>query len=413
MYDVAINGGRLVDPSQGIDGYFDVGIKDGRIAAIQPTIDVDSAHRSIDATGEIVTPGLVDLHTHVYWGATIWGIDVNQIAPVTGTTTFVDAGTAGAFTFPGLRKFIIEPATPRVLAYLNISSIGLAHFTYEVSNLSYVDPDVALEAAENNREYVVGIKVRIDALTTGEQGVIPLRRAVETAEALKLPVMVHIGRRPPELSDILSLMRPGDVLTHCYTGGAGKNQLVDDNGKVRDFVVAAINDGIVLDIGHGWGSFSYESAERLLDQGIVPDAISTDVHQFSVAGPMRDMPTTMSKFLNLGLSLPEVVEKTTVGPARAIGRDIGTLKVGQPADVAAFELHEGEFEFGDATGARRAGRLKLENAWTMVGGKVLPEPTADEVEEQESRVMAGYLRERLSSGELLRWGSPAATTSGR
>ena len=413
MYDVAIKGGRLVDPGQGINGYFDVGIKDGRVAAIQPTNELESAGRSIDASGKIVTPGLVDLHTHVYWGATIWGIDVNQIAPVTGTTTFVDAGTAGAFTFPGLRKFIIEPATPRVLAYLNISSIGLAHFTYEVSNLTYVDPDVAMEAVKNNREYIVGIKVRIDALTTGDNGVLPLQRAVDTAESLKLPVMVHIGKRPPALSDIISQMRPGDVLTHCYTGGPGKNQLVDDNGRVHDFVLGAIDDGIVLDIGHGWGSFSYESAERLLDQGIVPDAISTDVHQFSVAGPMRDMPTTMSKFLNLGLSLPEVVEKTTVGPARAIGRDIGTLKVGQPADVAAFELHEGEFEFGDATGARRRGRLKLENAWTMVGGKVLPEPTADEVEEQESRVMAGYLRERLSSGELLRWGSPAATTSGR
>ncbi len=413
MFDVTIQGGRLVDPSQGIDGNYDLGISDGRITAIEPTIEAKSAARSIDATGKIVTPGLVDLHTHVYWGATIWGIDVNQIAPVTGTTTFIDAGTAGAYSFPGLRKFIIEPAAPRVLAYLNISSIGLTHFTYEVSNLSYVDPDVALEAANNNREYIVGIKARIDELTTGEHGVVPLRRAVEAAEALKLPVMVHIGRRPPELSEIMSLMRPGDVLTHCYTGGPGKNQLVDDNGKVHDFVSEAIRDGIVLDIGHGWGSFSYETAERLLDQGVVPDAISTDVHQFSVAGPMRDMPTTMSKFLNLGLSLPDVVEKTTVSPARAIGRDIGTLKLGQPADVAAFELREGEFEFGDATGARRKGRLKLESAWTMVAGEILPEPTADEVDEQESRVMAEYLRERLTTGELLRWGSPATTTSRR
>lgn len=413
MYDVTIKGGRLIDPGQGLDGNFDVGIKDGRVAAIEPTIAAESGGDPIEASGQIVTPGLVDLHTHVYWGATIWGIDVNQIAPVTGTTTFVDAGTAGAYTFPGLRKFIIEPATPQVLAYMNISSIGLAHFTYEVSNLSYADPDVAVAAAENNRDYIVGIKARIDALTTGEHGVVPLRRAVEAAEALRLPVMVHIGRQPPELSDILGLMRPGDVLTHCYTGGPGKNQLLDDEGRVHDFVLGAISDGIVLDIGHGWGSFSYESAERLLDQGVVPDAISTDVHQFSVAGPMRDMPTTMSKFLNLGMSLPEVVEKTTVGPARAIGRDIGTLKVGQPADVAAFELHEGEFEFGDATGARRMGRLKLENAWTMVAGKVLPEPCAPEIDDQESRVMAEYLRERLNTGELLRWGSPDTTTSRR
>ena len=239
MYDVTIKGGRLVDPGQGIDGYLDVGITDGRIAAIEPAIEAGGAGCSIDASGKIITPGLVDLHTHVYWGATIWGIDVNQIAPVTGTTTFVDAGTAGAYTFPALRKFIIEPATPQVLAYLNVSSIGLAHFTYEVSNLSYVDPDVAIEAAENNREHIVGIKARIDSLTTGEHGVIPLRRAVETAEALKLPLMVHIGRRPPELRDILDLMRPGDVLTHCYTGGPGKNQLVDEAGKVHDFVLKA------------------------------------------------------------------------------------------------------------------------------------------------------------------------------
>ena len=411
MHDVTIKGGRLIDPGQGIDGYFDVGIKDGRVATIQPTIEVDNTGRSIDATGKIVTPGLVDLHTHVYWGATIWGIDVNQIAPVSGTTTFVDAGTAGAYTFAGLRKFIIEPATPRVLAYLNISSIGLAHFTYEVSNLSYVDPDVAMEAVKNNREYIVGIKVRIDALTTGDYGVLPLQRAVDTAESLKLPVMVHIGKRPPVLSDIISQMRPGDVLTHCYTGGPGKNQLVDEDGQVHDFVRQAVNDGIVLDIGHGVGSFSYESAEKLFDQGIIPDAISTDVHQFSVAGPMLDLPTTMSKFLNLGLPLPDVIEKTTVAPARAIGRDLGTLRVGQPADVAAFELREGDFEFGDATGVRRSGRLKLENAWTMVSGEILPEPSASEVEEQEHRVMAKYLRDRLSTGALLRWGSPTATTS--
>ncbi len=411
MYDLIITGGRLIEPSQSLDGPYDVAVKDGKVAAIAPSIDAQNASKVIDAKGKIVTPGLVDLHTHCYWGSTLWGIDVDQVAPVSGTTTFIDAGTAGAYTFPGFRKFIIERARPRVLAFLNISSIGLAHFTFEVSNLNYVDTEMAVRAAQNNIEHIVGIKVRLDALTVGENDVIPLNRAVEAAEALKLPVMVHIGRKPPALKDIVKLMRPGDVLTHCFTGGDNRNRLVDDTGKAFDFIRQAISEGIVLDIGHGSGSFSYDSAEKLLDQGISPDVISTDVHQLSVAGPMFDLPTTMSKFLNLGLSLPEVVRKTTVAPAKVVRRELGTLKVGQPADVALLELQEGDFTFTDATGQQRRGRLKLKSLLTIVGGQVLTPPSPAEVEDQERRVMAGFIRERFRSGGLARLVSPAGTAN--
>jgi dihydroorotase len=323
----------------------------------------------------MVTPGLVDLHAHAYWGSTYWGVDVDPIAARTGVITHVDAGSAGAYTWPGFRRFHVERVQSRLMAYLNISSIGLVHQTYEHANLIYDDVDLAVQTAARNRDAIVGIKVRIDANTTGHNGIVPLERAREAGDALGLPLMVHIGTAPPALAEIVRRMRPGDVLTHCFTGQP--NRVVESDGKVRDDVKRAWDNGIILDVGHGGGSFSFEVAEAMIRQGLLPDCISTDVHVASIRGPMYDLPTTLSKFLNLGLSVPEIVERVTINPAKAIHREdtLGSLQVGREADITVLELAEGSFEFQDVHRVRRTGTKRLYCRLALRAGGVLdPEP---------------------------------------
>lgn len=370
-YDLLLKGGTIVDPAQGLNDRRDLAISGGKVAAIAPEIAAGEARRVIDATGKYVTPGLVDLHVHAYWGSTFWGIDVDPLAARTGVTTHVDAGSAGAHNWRGFRHFHVERVRSRLVAYLNISSIGLTAQTYEHANLTYDDVGLAVKTAEKNLDVIVGIKVRLDASTTGLNGIVPMERARAAAEALGLPIMVHIGTAPPALAEIVPLMRPGDVLTHCFTGQP--NRIVDSDQKVRDDVKRAWDNGIILDVGHGAGSFSYPVAEAMVRQGLLPDCISTDVHVISIKGPMYDLPTTLSKFLNLGLSVPEVIERATIKPAKAIRRaeTMGTLEVGRSADVAVFELVEGDFEFKDVTLVPRHGTKQLFCRQSIAGGEVL------------------------------------------
>lgn len=370
-YDLLLKGGIVVDPSQGLEARRDVAIANQRIAAIAPEIPSAEAARVIDVSGKYVTPGLVDLHVHAYWGSTYWGIDVDPVAARTGVITSVDAGSAGAYNWRGFRRFHIERVTSRLVAYLNISSIGLTHQTYEHANLIYDDVDLAVETAARNRDVIVGIKVRLDQNTIGHNGIVPMERARAAADALGLPVMVHIGVAPPSLREILARMRPGDVLTHCFTGHS--NRIIDSDEKIRDDVKRAWDNGIILDVGHGAGSFSYPVAEVMIRQGLLPDCISTDIHVSSIRGPMFDMPTTLSKFLNLGMSLAEVIERATINPARAIHREdsLGSLGVGRTADVAVLELVEGDFEFKDVNLVARRGRRRLICRLAICRGQIL------------------------------------------
>lgn len=369
--DLLLKGGTVVDPSQGLNARRDLAVVDGKVAAIEREIPISQAARVLDVTGRIVTPGLVDLHAHAYWGSTYWGVDVDPIAARTGAITHVDAGSAGAYTWAGFRRFHVERVKSRLVAYLNISSIGLAHQTYEHVNLLYDDVDLAVQTAAKNRDAIVGIKVRLDANTTGHNGIVPLERAREAGEALGLPLMVHIGTSPPLLAEIVRRMRPGDVLTHCFTGQP--NRIVESDGKVRDDVKRAWDQGIILDVGHGGGSFSYEVAEAMIRQGLLPDCISTDVHVASIRGPMYDLPTTLSKFVNLGLSIPEIVERATINPARAIHREdsLGSLQVGREADITVLELTEGDYEFQDVHRVARTGTKRLYCRLALRAGQVL------------------------------------------
>ncbi len=374
-FDLIVKGGEVVDPGSGLLGKMDVGIRDGLIAAVDRSLPTDAAGARLDATGQIVTPGLFDLHTHIYWGTTYWGIEPDPVAARTGVTTWLDAGTVGSYSFPGFRRYVIEQSTARVLALLNVSSIGLIAPTYELTNLDHCDLGLARRIVDANRDVIVGVKARIDANTTRGVGLEPLRLARKLADQVGLPMMVHIGKLPPPLEDIFTLLRPGDILTHCFTGQ--DNRILDPDGRVKDFVRRAWDGGLVMDVGHGTGSFSFEVAERMLAAGMPPDVISTDAHQLSIQGPMFDMPTTLSKFLNLGMSLPDVVERATARPARAIRRpDLATLKPGAPADVAVFALEEGAYTFHDVFMNARPGKVRLVNRATLRAGKTMAPPPA-------------------------------------
>lgn len=370
-FDVLIRGGHVVDPANDRSSQLDVAVQGGKIAAVEAGIAADRATQVIDAAGQYVTPGLIDLHTHVYWGVTYWGIEPDPVAARSGVTTWLDVGSAGGYTWPGFRRWVAEPAKSRVFALLNMSSIGLVAPTWELSNIDYCDIDLGEMIVERNRDLIVGIKARIDASTTRGTGIEPLQRARTLADKVDLPLMVHIGTAPPTLAEILDWLRPGDILTHCFTGQP--NKIVDDKGVVFPSVKELHNRGLVLDIGHGAGSFSFDTAEAMLNQGILPDVISTDIHQLAIQGPCFDMPITLSKFLNIGMTIEQVVKCATVNAARAIRNDeLGTLSIGAPADIATFVLEEGDFTFQDVFMNVRKGSKLLTNKITMVAGEVLP-----------------------------------------
>jgi dihydroorotase len=370
-YDLVITGGHVIDPANGVSRVTGVAIQDGKIAALGDDVERRQGRRHIDATGQYVTPGLVDLHTHIYWGVTYWGIEADPVASRTGVTTWLDVGSAGGYTFPGFREYVAEPARSRIYALLNLSSIGLVAPTWELANPDYLDLDLAAGVVERNRDLILGIKARIDSRTTRGTGILPMRKARELADRVGLPLMTHISSSPPSLAEVIEHLRPGDILTHCFTGQ--DMRIVDEHGRVDPQIKALKEQGMVLDVGHGTGSFSYEVAEAMLDQGIPPDVISSDIHQMAIQGPMFDLPTTLSKFINLGMPIEDVIACATVNAARAIRLDhLGTLTPGSAADIALFTLEEGDFEFHDIQMVERAGSRLLVNTLTMIEGQVLP-----------------------------------------
>jgi dihydroorotase len=369
--DLLLAGAEVVDPGGGHAGRLDVAVRDGRIAAVGPDLPRDGAREVLDLAGRIVTPGLVDLHTHIHPGATYWGIDPDPVAWYTGVTTWVDAGSAGAYTLAGLRAAARGYAV-RTRCLLHISATGLTGQAGESRDLATCDPDLAAATIAGNRDLVAGVKVRVDRSTVGRHGVEPLRRAVVAAEAVGVPVMVHVAAGPPDVSEVLPLLRPGDVLTHCASSTAGG--LLDSAGKASPALRDAYAAGVRLDVGHGAGGFAFDVFEALLDAGLVPHTVSTDLHARCLYGPVFDLPTTMAKMLAMGLTLADVVAATTVHPARVVGLadGTGTLAVGAPADIAVFRLVEGDIELVDARRERRHGTRRLVNEATYVGGRLLP-----------------------------------------
>jgi dihydroorotase len=376
-FDVLIQGGHVIDPGAGYNGRLDVGIEKGRIAAVEPNIPATAAREVVDASGQYVTPGLVDLHTHVYHGGTYWGIRPDPIAARTGVTTWIDAGSAGAFNFDAFRELVVNRSKVRIFSMINISGIGLTAATKESTHSDWCNVDICKRMIDRNSDLVVGVKTRIGESCSGVRGVEPLRAARVVAERSGRPVMVHIGRAPPSVHEVLSELRPGDILTHCTT--PQDMRIVDNDGNFLEQARQAWNSGVVMDVGHGAGAFSFAVAEVLLKAGGRPLVISSDLHQMSVHGPMFDLPTCMSKFLALGMSLSDVIHATTALPAQVVGlsKEIGTLRPGAFADVALFCLLPGRFPLYDINMEKREGTQLLRNTKTFVGGRLL-EPTPED-----------------------------------
>jgi len=374
-YDLLVRGGRVVDPSQNLFDDRDVAISGGRIAQVAAGIPETNARQVLNAKGKIVTPGLIDVHVHVYDGVAPLGIPADPNCVAKGVTTVVDAGSAGAHTFPGLRKYVINVADTRVYALLNISVVGQSTYSPdnpfgELLDLRYANPKLTIKTIEQNRDTILGVKIRLTRNLAGDHDLRALALAREAADAVRLPLMVHIGGSYSPLKDILAMLKPGDVVTHSFRGGDGG--ILDDKDRVLPEVRAAIARGVHLDVGHGAGSFSFDTAEKTFRQEVLPGTISSDVHQYNVNGPVFDLATTLSKFLLLGLTLPQVVERATMNAARlfAFPQELGTLRPGAEADLAVFSLEEGKFEFVDSLGARRDGHQRLVPGATVKSGRI-------------------------------------------
>jgi dihydroorotase len=388
--DVLVRGGHVIDPASGLDAVRDIGIRYGRIVAIEDDLSARIAPPRqeyppeigttvIEAREKLVVPGLVDLHAHVYTGVCPLTVPADETSATSGVTTIVSAGDAGAHTIEGFRNLIVNQSRTRVLAFVHISTVGLTGWPEgEAVDLAYLDVGKAVRAIEENRDIAVGIKVREQApLIVGDNGLEPVRIAVQAGERAGVPVMVHIGGAPAQLGELMGLLRPGDVITHCFT--PAPHGLVE-HGKLIDDAQQARERGIVFDVGHGFGSFDYGVVERAIEHGFWPDTISTDLHSLSARGPVGDLPRTMAKLLNLGMPLLEVVRAATVRPAQVIGRSelLGNLRVGGVADVAVLALEDHEGTFVDSSGAERpAPKLLIAHATIRAGipwGDPVPHP---------------------------------------
>jgi dihydroorotase len=374
-FELLIAGGTVIDPASGLHGPRDIGIAGGRITAVEPGLSASDAGDVLDATGLLVVPGLVDLHVHVYPGVADLSVEADATCLARGATTVVDAGSSGANTFPGFRRWVVDASRGRVLAYLNISLTGQVDpFLGELHDLRLADPERAAAVALANPGVIVGFKVRVSEMLAGPNGLAGLERAVEAGRIAGLPVMVHIGGTPFDIEEVFARIRPGDVITHAYTGWR-PGALVTDAGRVVPAGVEARARGVRFDVGHGAGSFTWAVAEAALADGFRPDTISSDLHRFNVAGPVHDLATTLSKFLVLGLSIPEVIAMATVAPAASLGpagSGLGTLAVGAEADVTILALEAGRALLVDSAGVERETRQRLVPAAVIRNGGRVP-----------------------------------------
>jgi dihydroorotase len=372
-YDLLLSGGRVFDSASATFMDADIAIVGNTIQSIAARIAASSAKQVIGVRGKLVTPGLIDLHTHLGFELHTKVIQPNDVCPHAGVTTAIDMGSTGAFTFPWYRDQVINTAVVRLFEFINIASLGTIsiHTPYYVENYGrYVDVADTIRTIKENREHIRGIKVFMAGSMVGEWALSSLRAARRVSEATGVPVAVHISDSPPALPEILALLEAGDVVTHCFT--SHDQGILDPQGKLWPQVVAARERGVLFDLGHGAGSFAYKIARQALAQGFIPDTLSTDIYYANINGPVYDLPTTLSKLLNLGVPLERVLQAATRNPAQVIRRpDLGVLKVDGPADVAVLDLQEGEFTFKDVLKESLTGKWNLKCDLTLCQGKII------------------------------------------
>ncbi|MBV9432221.1 MAG: amidohydrolase/deacetylase family metallohydrolase [Hyphomicrobiales bacterium] len=371
--NLILRGGRVIDPSQKIDAVMDVAFADGKVAALGSNLETNAGSEIRDVSGHIVTPGLIDLHTHVYWGGTSLGIDAEEFCRTSGVTTAVDTGSAGPGNFHGFRKHVIEPSEVRILAYLHVSFAGIYAFSNRImvgesEEIRLMAPLEAVEVADKNRDVIVGIKVRVGQHASGTQGVHALDIALQVADETGMPLMAHIDHPPPSYEHVISRLRPGDVLTHAFR--PFPNSPATAQGTVKQEVLAARKRGVLFDIGHGKGSFAFKTARAMLANGFEPDTISSDVHTLCINGPAFDQVTTLSKFLCLGMPLERVIAASTVNAAMALKRpELGSLKAGSVGDATVLSIKEGKFDYVDVTGEHLTGDRRILSQGVVIAGK--------------------------------------------
>ena len=375
LYDLLLTGGEVIDPSAGLRGVMDLGISAGKIAAVGPNLDATQARKTISAKGRLVTAGLVYIHAHVFVNAHDMGGCTDHFCRASGVTTMCDAGSTGSSNFAGLRHMLDKEVRTRVRAFVNLSAIGITGTSRggELSHFPYADPEGCARTVLENPDLAIGVKLRFGPGLVWEYSAEPVKMARRTAQmAGDVPMMMHITDSPVPLPDLIEHMKPGDIVTHCYHGRAHGIM-----GQEKQFllpqVVEAQKAGIIFDCAHGRNHFNFRMIERALDQGFLPDTISTDLTMTSATkGPVWDLPTTMTKLLHFGLPLEEIIRRSTSSPAKIMGYEgtVGTLKPGANADVSVFELRDGNFELRDSDGDTITAKRRLLAQLVLKDGRV-------------------------------------------
>jgi dihydroorotase len=372
-FDLLLSGGTVLNPATALNQKLDVAVSGGRVAAIQASIPRASAKRVIDVTGCYVTPGLIDFHVHSYWGVNPYGCDLDAVCLANGVTTTMDAGSAGPVNLLGFRKLVHEQSKTRMLGFVALAQHGVLNEPGELLNLGFADSDGTAQAVEDNRDISVGVKVRLHKKSIGENSRPALRLAIRAAQATRTPIMVHVGDTALSMEEIAGTLRPGDIMTHCYT--PQRPSIINEEGKLLTEVRKAKERGVIFDVGHAGGHFDFNLARRAMGDGLVPDIISSDLHGrmkqpgFGVVG---DLPTTLTKFLLLGLSLEQIVASCTVNAARAIGWQdrIASLELGREADIAVLQVLEEPTQLRDCVGGEMTSRQRIAPHWTIRAGEV-------------------------------------------
>ena len=374
-YDLLLTGGTVLNPATKTNQKLDVAVAGNKVAVIQADISRAGVKRVIDVTGCYVTPGLIDFHVHSYWGVNPYGCNLDALCLATGVTTTMDAGSAGAINLLGFRKLVYEQSKTRMLGFVALAQHGVLNEPGELLNLGFADSDGSAQAVADNRDISIGIKVRLHKKAIGENSRDALRLAIKAGEATRTPIMVHVGSTAIGMDEIADTLRPGDIITHCYT--PQKPSIIDDQGKLLPLVRKAKERGVIFDVGHAGGHFDFHLVERAMGEGIVPDVISSDLHGrlsqpgFGVVG---DLLTTLTKFLPLGLSLEQIIAKCTVDAARVVGWQdrIGSLDVGREADIAVLQVIDDPIKLRDSVGAERLHKQRIAAKWTVRAGEVFP-----------------------------------------
>lgn len=374
--DLLIKNGHVIDPAQGINRTMDIAIKDDRIVALDKTLSEQQVKTIVDAAGHYVVPGLIDLHAHIYWGATSLSVDPNTIYKASGITTFVDAGSAGAGNFVGLLEYVIKTSPINIFSFLNIAFPGIFAVNKNINIgecfiKELMSVDEAITICQQYPDYVVGIKARACQRAADQNGLLAIQRALEVAEQTHLPVMTHIGLPPPTVEEVVKLLRSGDIITHAFRGEA-PNTFITPDHKIKACFYQAKERGIIFDVGHGAAGFGFDVARTFAKHDIWPDTISSDVHVISVAGPAYDLLTTMSKYLCLGMPLEKIIAAVTITPATIINKEnLGSLKVGNLADISILDIETGIFTYTDGEQQNMQGNKRFLAKTLIKSGSIL------------------------------------------